>query len=65
MSAYRAVRDDRTQYFIEQVRKGTHFFTEELFVDRSGDYNSGTAEIECVFAPEFRGTAASQTLTTE
>lgn len=65
LSAYRAVRDDRTQYFIEQVRKGTHLFTEELFVDRSGDYNSGTAEIECVFAPEFRGTAASQPLTAE
>lgn len=65
LSAYRAVHDDRTQYFIEKMRKGTHLFTEELFVDRAGTYTTGTAKIACVFAPEFQGTAASQSLTTE
>lgn len=65
ISAYRAVRDDHTLYFIEQLPKGTHLFTEELFADRSGCYNCGMAEIGCVFAPEFRGTAEGQNLTTE
>ncbi len=59
IAAYRAVRDSRTQYFIEKLRKGTHTFTEEFFVDRAGQYSSGTATVRCVYAPEFAGTAKS------
>lgn len=64
-STYRVVRDAETIYYIEQVRKGTHIFSEELFVDRSGRYTSGIAEVSCVLAPEFRATAASASLIVE
>lgn len=59
LAAYRAVRDSRTQYFVEKMRKGSHTFTEEFFVDRAGLYESGTATVRCVYAPEFAGTAKS------
>lgn len=65
LSTYRVVRDAETTYYIEQVRKGTHVLAEELFVDRSGRYTSGIAEVSCVLAPEFRATAASTALTVE
>lgn len=62
LPAYRVVRDAATAYYIEHVRKGTHVFAEDLFVDRAGVYSTGIARIGCVFAPEFCGTAASVTL---
>ncbi len=65
LPAYRAVRDDRTDYFIEKLSKGQHQFTEELFVDRSGTFGTGISKIACVYAPEFCGTAAETKLRTE
>ncbi len=62
LSAYRAVHDASTDYFIEQVRKGSHTFTEELRTDRAGAYTSGIATLQSVYAPEFRGTASELTL---
>lgn len=63
LPAYRAVTDAMTTYFIEQVRKGTHELTEELYADRAGIYAMGLTRITCVYAPEFTGTAASMTIT--
>ena len=65
LSTYRAVSDTGTECFIEQVRKGTHTFTEEYFVDRAGTFSTGTASVRCVYAPEFGGTAAGTSLRTE
>lgn len=63
LPAYRVVRDACTQYFIEKVRKGTHSFSEELFVDRAGTYVTGISRVRCEFANEFAGTAASLNMT--
>ena len=63
MPAYRAVHDASTDFFIEHLSKGTHSFTEELFVDRSGTFATGILEAECVYSPEFRGTAAETSIT--
>lgn len=65
LPAYRVVRDVATDYFIEKVRKGTHRFTEELFVTRNGRYATGISRIACEFAPEFCGTAASEQITVQ
>lgn len=56
---YRMVRDSRNDYYFEHLSKGTHTFTEELIVDHSGTFTTGTARVECSFAPEFRGIAPS------
>lgn len=55
LPAYRAVHDASTDYFIEQLRKGKHQFAEEFFIDRIGQFSSGVARIQCVYAPEFQG----------
>lgn len=57
LPAYRAVHDATTDYFVEKVRKGTHQFAEESFVDRTGQFATGVATVSCVYAPEFCGTA--------
>lgn len=64
LPAYRAVHDATTDYFVEKVRKGTHQFAEELFVDRSGQFATGVATVSCVYAPEFCGTAGEVKLIT-
>lgn len=64
LPAYRAVHDATTDYFVEKLRKGTHQFAEELFVDRSGQFATGVATVSCVYAPEFCGTAGEVKLIT-
>lgn len=64
LPAYRAVHDATTDYFVEKVRKGTQQFTEELFVDRTGQFATGVATVSCVYAPEFCGTAGEVKLIT-
>lgn len=57
LSAYRAVHDASTDYFMERLAKGKYTFTEELFVDRTGHYSSGLCTLQCVYAPEFTATS--------
>lgn len=64
LPAYRAVHDAATDYFVEKLRKGTHQFAEELFVDRTGQFATGVATVGCVYAPEFCGTAGEVKLIT-
>lgn len=59
---YRVVRDAATEYYFEQIRKGTHVFTEESFADRLGTYQCGLSTVECVYAPEFRAQTAGYVL---
>lgn len=65
LPAYRVVRDAQTEYYVQQVAKGKHTFTEELHADRTGTYTTGISRISCVYAPEFCGTAAESTLRVE
>lgn len=65
LSAYRAVHDASTDYFVERLAKGTHTFTEELFVDRAGHYASGLCTVQCVYAPEFTATSDEVTMKCE
>lgn len=65
LAAYRVVRDSRTEYYVEQVPKGRHTFTEELHIDRAGTYTTGISRISCVYAPEFCGTTAESTVSVE
>lgn len=37
------------------MAKGTHTVETEYYVDRAGDYSSGTVTAECAYANEFRG----------
>lgn len=65
LPAYRVVRDASTEYNFEQMRKGTHEFTEEFFASRPGTYHCGTSKIQSLYAPEFCGQTADFVLTVE
>ncbi len=52
---YEAPQDSRTCYYCDMLRKGTHTFETEYFIDRVGDYQSGTCTVQCAYSPEFYG----------
>lgn len=60
---YRVVRDASNEYFFEQLRKGSHTLTEEMFVDRTGTYTLGTAKVQSLYAPEFTGNSSGLSVT--
>ncbi len=60
---YRATKDNATNYFFDKLRKGTHIIETEYTIDRAGIYETGTCTAGCAYAPEFRATAGSQTIT--
>jgi hypothetical protein len=56
--AYRAVSDTETLHFIEEIRKGESLYVEEYLVNRAGQFQFGTMQIQCLMAPEFSGNSA-------
>lgn len=59
LAAYRAVHDERTDFFIEKLSKGSHRFSEEYIVEKEGSFSTGTISARCVYAPEFNATCKS------
>jgi hypothetical protein len=60
--AYIAPGDQATHYYYDMLRKGTHVIETEYYLDRPGTYETGTAIVECTYAPEFRGVTKSETI---
>jgi hypothetical protein len=60
---YIAPRDNATNYYFDQMRKGTHIVESEYFIDREGTYETGTCIVQCAYSPEYTARAASHTLT--
>lgn len=61
--AYCAPKDNATHYFFDMLSKGKHIVETEYYIDRTGCYETGTCVVQCAYAPEFRGTTHSLTLT--
>ena len=59
---YIAHHDTRTDYFIESLPKGTYLLEETSHIDRSGQYQTGTATLQCLYAPEYHATTTNITL---
>ena len=53
--AYRQVGDASTNYYFEQLAKGTHVFETQMRVDRAGTFRSAVPTVQCVYSPEFFG----------
>ncbi len=62
---YEAPQDSRTCYYCDMLRKGTHTFETEYFIDRVGDYQSGTCTVQCAYSPEFYGRTGAITIHTK
>ncbi|MBP7866314.1 MAG: hypothetical protein KA419_10220 [Acidobacteria bacterium] len=50
---YQSTRDTASHFFIDYLPKGTYVFEYTLRVQLRGRYQSGMAEIGCMYAPEF------------
>ncbi len=55
VSYYQINKDASTEIFIDYLPKGNHTFEYELFVTGKGSLTIGTAEVECMYAPMYRG----------
>ena len=62
---YSQMKDDRTEYFFDQLSKGTHVIETEYYVTRPGTYTTGPATAVCTYAPAYQGTTPAITLTVE
>lgn len=59
LAYYEATKDTATHFYIDYLPKGTYVFEYELRVQHQGTYQSGMAEIQCMYAPEFNSHSES------
>ncbi len=50
---YETTKDASTNFFFDQLRKGTYVFEYSLFVSHTGTFSNGITTIQCIYAPEF------------
>ena len=59
---YMTPRDNVTNYYFDRLPKGKHVIETEYYIDRVGEYETGTCTVQCAYASEYRGTTHSQTI---
>jgi uncharacterized protein YfaS (alpha-2-macroglobulin family) len=60
---YESTRDTASHFFIDYLPKGVYVFEYSTRVVHKGEYQSGLAEIQCMYAPEFNSHSESILLT--
>lgn len=50
---YQVTKDVATNFFISQLNKGNYVFEYQLRVAQPGDFSTGVATVQCMYAPEF------------
>ena len=50
---YESTKDASTNFFFDQLPKGTFVFEYPLFVTHEGAFSNGITTIQCMYAPEF------------
>jgi hypothetical protein len=50
---YESTKDASTNFFIDNVQRGTYVFDYPLYITHSGTFSVGLASIQCMYAPEF------------
>ena len=53
LAYYESTRDTASHFFIDYLPKGVYVFEYATRVQHRGQYQSGVAEIQCMYAPEF------------
>jgi tetratricopeptide (TPR) repeat protein len=59
LAYYESTRDTASHFFIDYLPKGTYVFEYSLRVFHKGEYQSGMANIQCMYAPEFNSHSQS------
>lgn len=65
LSYYESTRDTASHFFIDYLPAGTYVFEYPVRVQLCGKYESGIAEVMCMYAPEFNSHSASTSLVVE
>ena len=63
MECYVSPKDNTTNFYFDRLSKGKHFVEMEYFIDRKGDYQSGSCTAECTYSPEFGGRTEAYKMT--
>ena len=63
MECYVSPKDNTTNFYFDRLSKGKHFVEMEYYVDRKGDYQSGSCTAECTYCPEFGGRTEAYKMT--
>ena len=56
---YESTRDTASHFFIDYLPKGVYVFEYSTRVQLKGNYQTGVASIQCMYAPEFNSHSAS------
>ena len=62
---YETTRDAASHYFIESLPAGAHVFETGARIQHAGIYQTGAAEIRCMYAPAFAAHGGSREITAE
>ena len=63
MDCYVSPKDNTTNFYFDRLSKGKHFVEMEYYIDRKGDYQSGSCKAECTYSPEFGGRTETYKMT--
>lgn len=63
MECYVSPKDNTTNFYFDRLSKDKHFVEMEYYVDRKGDYQSGSCTAECTYSPEFGGRTEAYKMT--
>ena len=56
---YESTKDTASHFFIDYLRRGTYVFESSVRVQHAGKYETGIAELQCMYAPEFNSHSGS------
>ncbi len=62
LAYYESTRDTASYFFIDYLPKGTYVFEYSTRIQLKGRYQTGIADIQCMYAPEFNSHSESYTL---
>lgn len=60
---YQVMRDASAKFFIDKLRKGIVQIEYKVYIDRPGTYQTGIANVQSAYAPEFGGHTKSLSVT--
>ncbi len=60
---YRTSKDNATHFFFDYLPKGSYVFEYESWASHTGQFASGIATVQCLYAPEFSSHSASESIT--
>lgn len=62
---YQSTKDVATHFFFDKLPKGTYVLEYELRVNNSGNFSTGIATLQSMYAPEFSGHSKGERLRVE